>query len=250
VGSWAWAQRTGGRLQRTELVRFLARGALGQLAGVSERWLAIVGVGGSAPTRLDPDSIAVPDTRAAREAEECCAALPAFLAAHSHRTYLWGAMLAQHDRTDFDAELLYLACLLHDTGLADAVHNQDRDCFTLRSGAAAVGLTEPLGWPAPRRESLADAITLHMNTHLEAGTSVEARLLNAAAALDVVGTRAWTIDPASRQAVVSLHGRHQFKRDFAGLMSAHAGHAPGTRTHAVWRYAGLGRLIHRAPFDG
>src|SRR5579871_3324847 len=117
VGTLEWAQATGGRLSRRELVRQLSRGIAGQLAAWSARALAGIGLSRSGASVADLEAVTLPDSPAARDAAQRCAQLSPSLIAHSHRTYLWGALLAARDRLTYDPELLYVACLLHDTGL-------------------------------------------------------------------------------------------------------------------------------------
>ncbi len=47
-------------------------------------------------------------------AQEC---YEPYLFNHAMRTYLFGALVGRSQKMDFDMELLYLACILHDIGL-------------------------------------------------------------------------------------------------------------------------------------
>src|SRR3954462_13805724 len=49
------------------------------------------------------------------------------IANHSIRSYLFGMLLAQHRGiTDFDPQLLFFACVLHDIGLTDVGNRTQR----------------------------------------------------------------------------------------------------------------------------
>ena len=249
VGSLAWARQTGGRLGQGERARQLGRGIIDQMLALPPRLAAALGVGRSTLVRLDPARIRIPDSTVARDAAERCRSLPAPLAAHSERTYLWGAMLAARDRFSFDEEVAYVACLLHDAGLPQAVDQQIKECFTLASATHAERCTSAAGWPEARCRSVMEAITLHLNTAVPLERGPEARLLNAGAALDVVGLRAWQISRASQEAVLAKHPRQDFKQHFGGRMASHARSAPGCRTHALCRYGAFLTLIGLAPFE-
>jgi HD superfamily phosphodiesterase len=65
---------------------------------------------------LLPDDTAA--VRGAREAARMYSSPSLFN--HSARSYLWAASLGRTEGLDFDAELLYVAALLHDLGLVEA----------------------------------------------------------------------------------------------------------------------------------
>ena len=158
--------------------------------------------------QVDLDRLPVPDTRAAKDAEEICRALPAHIANHSHRTYLWGAVLAAHDGIEYDPELLYVACLLHDAGLPAAVEAGDERCFTVRSSELASERSAAAGWSPARQDALAESITLHLNPSVGVDLGPEAHLVNAGAALDIVGMRRGQIGRDTARAVVQpIRGR-------------------------------------------
>lgn len=132
---------------------------------------------------------------AAQEAEAIYSELPTYLASHSQRTYLWGSALGTHDGLDYDEELLYISCLLHDRGLPPAVERRDEKCFTLASASVADEHARRSGWPKERAASLSEAITLHLNPWVSPAQGIEAHLLNAGAAVDVAGCGAGSFTP-------------------------------------------------------
>src|SRR3954452_9175226 len=83
---------------------------------------------------VPPDS---PLTRAAADA--ATRVLPSTLLNHSYRTYRFGRASGELEKIDVDAELLFAAALLHDTGLVVA---GGRDDFTLTSARVARDVAE------------------------------------------------------------------------------------------------------------
>ena len=226
VGTLDWTQRTGGRLSRREELAMAAqtvRFGIGLLPGIVRRRID-----------RDPRDVPIPDTPAAREAEEACDALPDGLPGHSRRTYLYGMLLGEADALRPDAELLYVASLLHDAGVPEA---RDDRCFTLLSAQRA------LAWDDPRARRAAEAITLHLNPHVPPSQGVEAHLLRAGAGVDTIRLRAWELSGATRRAVRDLHPRAGFPQAFRALMTEHARSAPRSRSAWNLRYARFGQLL-------
>src|SRR5438094_5290543 len=127
-----------------------------------------------------------PDSRLARRAEELVTDVsPAFLTNHSFRSHFFAVALAERDRVRFDAELLYVAALLHDLGLV-ARFDTGR-CFEEDGADAAAALAAGVGWPPERSEALAEAIRLHLAVAVELEDGPEAFLLWHSTGLDVVG---------------------------------------------------------------
>lgn len=250
VGTREWMARTGGRLSGREQVRFLAAGTRSQMAQMPERVAAALGLRRDRLARVELDEIRIPDSPAAREAEELCAELEPHLANHSRRSYLWSAILARHDGLHVDDELIYVGALIHDRGLPAAIESRDSRCFTVTSAATAEEVARRHGWDGTRTEALGEGITLHLNPYVPPEQGVEAHVLNAGIALDVGGLRHWQVDRATKDAVVARHPREALKRRFPAQLREHARHAPGCRAHVLMRRAGFGAMIRTAPFRG
>jgi hypothetical protein len=127
---------------------------------------------------------------------------------HCHRTYVWATLLAWCDNLRADPELLYVASMLHDLALTD----QHRDanpmiCFGARAGVLASEWTRERGWPEHRCATIGDAISLHLNSRVDAAHGPEARALQAGAALDVLGLRMWELDGTTLDAVHARYPR-------------------------------------------
>lgn len=130
LGGIAWLERTQGALsaaERRRLIRPILRGQGQALLG---RLALLTG-------RRPAASLAVPEpphSAMTRAAEDAAADQPAPLLGHAYRTWAFGRALAAADEEAIDDELFYVACLLHDIGLVEAVAGED---FTLRSGRCA-----------------------------------------------------------------------------------------------------------------
>jgi hypothetical protein len=245
IGGVAWLERTRGRLSRREQLELVAVGVRSQAAMLARR----LGRSGERVGQLDPRDVRIPDSAAAREAEEVCRGLPPSVAGHSHRCYLWGAILAAQDGIAFDEEVLYVAALLHDAGMPVAAAEGHDCCFTLDSVLAVRALDAPPE-PAARRHAVEEAIALHLNPAVARERGAEAHLMNAAAALDVLGMRLWEIEREAKAAVLERHPRQGFKSEWDGLCRAHIRAMPRGRIAWLYRYAAFGLQLRRAPFDG
>jgi hypothetical protein len=191
--------------------------------------------------------IDIPDSRLARQAEELVgASSPPFLTNHCFRSHAWAVTLAERDRVHFDAELLYIAALLHDLGLI-AQFDTGR-CFELDSAAAAANLAAEANWSQERCDALAEAIRLHVALEEELCGGPEAFLLWHATGLDVVGHRYGELDRRTIAAVVAAYPPLDFKRGFTDLLLDQAGRKPGCwAANAVEN--GIAGRIHASPLD-
>ncbi len=190
-----------------------------------------------------------PDSRLASQSEELvrtCA--PDFLTNHSFRSYAWSIALADRDHVRFDAELLYIAALLHDIGLV-ARFDTGRRCFEEDGAAVAAELAAAEGWPDERREALAEAIRLHVAVEIALEDGPEAYLLWHATGLDVTGHRHGDLAPQAIDEVVTAYPRLDFKRGFVELVARQAAQKPNLNCWAARVVAaGIGERIAAAPF--
>jgi hypothetical protein len=147
------------------------------------------------------------------------------LYAHAVRSYVFAALLARHDRMHVDDEALYVGCVLHDIGLTPD-YEQPVAPFEQVSADIAVALAGRFGWPSERRETLADAIVLHMAAEVGADESPEARALEAGVAVDCTGRRLDDIAAPAVAEVLRQLPRGPFKRDFAALLKQEATRQP------------------------
>jgi hypothetical protein len=187
VGSWAWAQKTGGRLGRRDRAELVRQGVLARLSNLPRPWRR-----GLVPDGRSLTMPIAPDTALAREAEERVRQLSGpVLYGHCLRTWAFAELFAQRDRVAHDEELLYVACVLHDLGLTETYDGNDptAKCFAVEGARAAHAVVSGHGQSATRADTVAEAISLHLNIDVHARYGPVATLLSKGVMLDVVGRR-------------------------------------------------------------
>ncbi|MDQ3937013.1 MAG: hypothetical protein M3340_20545 [Actinomycetota bacterium] len=251
VGTLDWARQGNGRLSGGERLAIVARGLGSQLRQMSDRTAHTLGLRKDRIARLDLDTVRLPDTAAAREAERLADQFPPYMWHHSHRSYLWALALANRDGLRPDEELLYISCLMHDAGMFEIGERDPDACFTLASASAAASCAKNGEWPDDRRERLMEAITLHINPEVPVENGVEANLLTRGSTIDAIALRgAWRLDPETKRAVLARHPRHGIQRELPDVLKAHAKEAPKCRIALYVRYGALTTLVRRSPWDG
>ena len=246
IGSITWTERTGGVLTARECAS-LARPLLRDELRITTGLLAMLLRRHAGRRRVvDPTSLAPPDSAIAREAGDAARELlsPALLN-HSHRAYAWGTAIAALQQVTFDRELLYVASMLHDTGLPNPVPHVD---FTVRSAEIAREFLDRRGVPANGQELVANAIAMHHTPGVSLEFGGEAFLLSAGAGVDVFGLRSDQIPDAIRRSVVREFPRLGFKREFAGLWRREARQVRRGRAWYLHRFAVTDLTIRLAPF--
>ena len=251
VGSLPWIRETRGILRARDRVRLVAQGVLLQLRSTPPRLRRKLGLKTSRLARFDPHSLETPDSAACREAEQLCAEAPEVIVNHSYRSYVWSAILAAHDRTQYDREVVYVASLLHDIGFAEPQRTADSRpcCFTVAGVEAALDLGARAGWGEERQEAVAEAISLHLNLLLGLAHGSEAYLVYAGTRLDATGYRYWDLHPEAVAAVLDRYPRLGLKRVWVEMMDKQSCGTPGTRSHLYTRFLRGNRFIMKAPFE-
>jgi HD domain len=193
--------------------------------------------------------VTIPDSAAAREAERLAREESSpMLYGHAARSYLYAALLGDRDGMRYDAELLYVACLLHDLGLTPRFDDPVRP-FEHVSADASAELVERHGWYLSRRYLLHRAIVLHMAPAISSAEEHEVLLLDAGISCDVSGTRNENVGRRAIEEVLRVYPRAGFKQRFTELMHREAGRKP--RCHAAMHLAaGLDQRIRDAPYPG
>ena len=248
VGTHPWVDRTGGQLTRAErrsLLRPLARthaiNAVGRLS-----MLARLNSGRRA--HVDPAALVPPSSVLTRASTERARHLltPALLN-HSYRTYAFGTALGAMEGLPVDAELLFTAALLHDTGLPTGDSDVD---FTRDSARTAQDVAAQAGLSRAATETICTAITLHHSPGVTPAHGPVAYLLSAGAAVDVVGLRSWQLPPDVLASVVEQHPRLGFKHEFSAAFRDEATRVPRGRAQFLRRYGAFDLAIRIAPFRG
>jgi hypothetical protein len=168
----------------------------------------------------DLDKLRVPDTRAARAAEELAAAgQTQSLTNHGIRSYGFGALLGIGEGRQFDAEVLYIAALIHDIGLMPAFDHGNR--FEADGEQAARELLLEVGWPIERADQAAHAIREHWDGP-ESEDEAETLLLAYGTSVDVGGWRLGDFDETVLAAFLDAAPRCGFKEHFIELVEQRA----------------------------
>jgi hypothetical protein len=250
VGTLGWAARNGGRLSLREKLAQLAEAVALQMRVLPTQVSWRLGLGRPGAL-IDISKIVIPDSAAARRAEQHCREVsPEFLVNHCLRTYLWAQCLAAPCGLRPDAELLWVASLLHDLGLTEpyAGGPSDAACFAVRGAEAARSVIAGTGWRQAESDTLAEAIVLHLNVAVDAAHGDEALLLNVATALDVTGLRLWELHKDTVGAIIERHPRSGMKRQMTACWRREVRGHPGTRAHFLSRWLRFESRIRGAPF--
>jgi hypothetical protein len=132
----------------------------------------------------DVAGIAIPDTELARDAALVAkASEPIEIFNHSLRTFFFAELIAKAKGLSHDVEAVYVASVLHDTGLTP-MHMSAAERFEVDGANVARHLLEQHGIPASRSELIWDAICLHDQGGIARWKRSEVMLVNAGVAAD------------------------------------------------------------------
>ena len=184
----------------------------------------------------------VPPTDVAARAREVTAAhaSPALLG-HSVRSWALAAELGRRESVQFDAELLWVASLLHDLGLVPSFDAHAVD-FEHAGGAVARVFAAGAGWPEARQRRLAEVVERHMWTSVDVALDPEAHLLERATSLDVSGTGGADWDAAFVASLVGAVPRLGFAAEFAAAIGDQAERKPAGQAGRTVRGGMPGRI--------
>jgi hypothetical protein len=248
LGTLSWVDRTGGQLSGAERRSLLGPLARTHAANAAGRLSMLARLNSGRRAQVAP-SLLIPPSSAVTEAavEQAQRRLSPALLNHSYRTYTFGAALGALEGLTVDAELLFAAALLHDTGLPTGDRNVD---FTRDSARIARDVAEDVGLSSAATETMRTAITLHYSPRVPLARGPVAYLLSAGAGVDVAGLRSWQLPPDLLAAVVERHPRLGFKREFAAAFRTEAARVPRGRAQFLRRYGAFDLAIKLAPFGG
>ena len=142
---------------------------------------------------------------------------------HCLRSWVWASRLAETLGLDHDPELLFVASMLHDLGVAPHFDTLTVP-FEDAGGAVAWSFAAGAGWPAERRTRVEEVIQRHAWAVVDPADDVEGYLLETATSLDVSGSGD---DKWDRAFIVSV-GRAIPRLDFADTFG-HAVHEQASR---------------------
>jgi hypothetical protein len=190
--------------------------------------------------------IRVPTTALARASRELLAAeAPPYLVNHSVRSYAFAVLLANAAGQSYDAEICYVASLLHDVGLLPRF---DRgNCFEVDGATAGLDLARRLGLDAASAAPIGRAIAWHMAA-IEPMDPPEASLLWWSTGVDVYGDRLDEVPPPTLVELLIRYPRLDFKRRFARAITQEANRKPDCRASTKLAEGMLDRIA-AAPFS-
>jgi hypothetical protein len=245
IGTIEWSHRTNGILGRGERARFIAAVTLTTARVLPQVLAARAGRRGSGP---DPSLLTPPDTPFTRDVLAACGDLDPMVIEHGYRSYLFARALGLTESLDYDDEALFAAAVLHDYAF-EQMASLSGKCFTLAGAEVAADLlaTSPLS--EALRHDVLDAMTLHLNPSVRVCRGAIQHLVHDGIALDVLGIRAWELDPMGVRRVQELHPRHAFITRGEPLLRAHAQRVPGCRAGALL-HAGFGPALRTSPWRG
>jgi hypothetical protein len=194
------------------------------------------------------DDLVVPGTAASAAALEVASAYesPALLN-HSLRAYAWAAAHGTARGIGFDPELLYVAALFHDLGLVPAFDSYSVP-FEEAGGHVARVLAAGAGWPAERRERLAEVIIRHMWRRVDVSADPEGYLLARATETEITGANLDDFPARFLAEVLERHPRLDISGEFLACLEAQAKRKPGSPAGASVR-SGLRTRMAGNPLD-
>jgi ketosteroid isomerase-like protein len=136
------------------------------------------------------DLLPLPDSEIARAAYAFTEYVTAdFVFNHSVRSYVFATAQAKHRglqaNTDYDDELVFLSCLLHDIGLSEVGNGDQR--FEVDGADTAADFLRGHGVDDTRIATVWDAIALHTSQGIASRKSLEVALTQAGIATDILG---------------------------------------------------------------
>ena len=166
---------------------------------------------------------------------------------HCERSYFWSASLGRLKRIAYDAELLYVASMLHDLGLVPAFDNHLAP-FEDAGGDVGWVFGAGAGWPAERRDRVKEIIVRHMWHEVDPALDAEGHLLREGTALDISGHNVDTWPADFRAEVLRRCPRLTLVTEFTAAFEDQARRKPGCAAAAAVA-SGVGARLANNPLD-
>jgi len=145
---------------------------------------------------------------------------PEFIANHCARSYVFARELAAADGlrsgTDYDDELVFLTCLLHDLGVTDYGGGDQR--FEVDGADAAVRLLRDNGVAEDRATTVWQAIALHTSVGLAQRFGAEHSVAFSGISLDINGLEKDRLPGSLVDRINTTWPRHDLGYAIAGLI--------------------------------
>ncbi|MBT2487684.1 cyanamide hydratase [Streptomyces sp. ISL-96] len=189
------------------------------------------------------DDLVIPSTSACAAALEVASAYcsPALLN-HSARAYIWAAAYGSSRDITFDPELLYVASMLHDIGLATEFDNHTVS-FDEAGGHVAWVFAAGAGWPAERRTRLSEVIVRHMWDQVDVAMDAEGHLLERSTSTDISGRNVDDFPAGFRAEVLERYPRHGLAEEFLSCFRNQAERKPDSSAAAAVRNNIAARIV-------
>lgn len=156
---------------------------------------------------IDVNGVSIPDSRLAGEVTGLVRDTTSdLLFHHSVRVYFWGALTGKRQGLRFDPELLYIGAMFHDLGLTPAFR-ESRLRFEVDGANAARDFLRSHGIAEHDVMKVWNAIALHTTPGIPEHMDPEIALLQAGAAMDVVGRGFAQFTHEQREIVTAAHPR-------------------------------------------
>lgn len=238
-----WAKRTGGRLSGMHAATYIWR-------------MLRLQVRSRAPAsrmamEFADEMIGLPDSSIVVAAlAECRDTCPEAITSHCLRTFAWGCVIAAGRNLKVDREMFAVASLLHDLEIGRTGERLATGCrcFACAGAVRAEAFVIAHGRDQDWARRVGDAISLHLDPIVLPSQGIEAHVLQAGAALDVIGAGLSQIPLAARANVLAAHPRNGFKAELVRAMDREAAHGGGTRAAFIMS-RGFARRIRQAPLD-
>jgi hypothetical protein len=161
---------------------------------------------------------------------------------------LWAAHLGTARAMSVDAELLYVAAVLHDLGLLAEFDNHALP-FEVGGGHVAAVFAAGSGWQVERRRRVAGVIVAHMADSVDPGADPEGFLLERATAFDISGRASEDFPAELRSAVLDRYPRLELATEFLACFEDQARRKPGSQAAAAVR-TGVAERLAPNPLEG
>lgn len=172
-------------------------------------------------TMVDDNPLALPDSATAREALNWIRRTePEWLVNHSIRSFLFARLLARHrgmrPGVDYDTELLFLTCVLHDLGLTDEGNGSQR--FEVDGADLAAKFVAARGYETGAVDMVWRAIALHTSFGIAERCGTLCALLHGGTVIDITARGSEFISDAEAQLIHDAYPRRSAVRGLLGAI--------------------------------
>ncbi|MBN9364902.1 MULTISPECIES: HD domain-containing protein [unclassified Devosia] len=166
--------------------------------------------------------IRLPDSPAAREALQLATQqMPPSLLNHCIRTFVWASWAADRAGWSYDAEVAFVAAVLHDIGLLQPYEVAGHS-FEAAGGDFARGWALARPALAARAGDIGQAIALHTTPGTALNPIREIAMVQVGAGVDLFGYKPYDeLTPAQIEAVLTERPRLGFNTGFRSLAAGH-----------------------------